>query len=432
MSFRPRQSTAPRPAREVAQLPPYEASTHPLNASGQRALAALLEKHSLQKTNEHIRSANELLARTAGEVNDRLTQKLAQHEKHKARIEGHDVDLEEEAKKDKEVEELTQRVESMTEEMEQGTRKLIDVQAAVEALEGALREVAANAGSGIGATQQRSTQRTRYGSDDEDDGDENYQSFVDDVTNEDTILPSTMFLDKIQKQTAQYENLSMRDRYAQHNDYIGFKKILHDARNPGEDAPPLPNPSTWFDAPSSSEVGGRGRASRRRDANENDDGDDDVAIARERISIRCPLTQQPFKDPVTSRKCPHSFEREAIMEMISRSKVKVGGSGRRGARDGEKVVQCPVCEQMLSANDLYTDQVLIRRVKRILAAQDNQEVGSDDERSEEDSPAANAEELSSYHGNLDDSESPRVKAERLASSARGASVLVPGTQASDL
>ena len=50
-----------------------------------------------------------------------------------------------------------------------------------------------------------------------------------------------------------------------------------------------------------------------------------------------------MKDPVTSKKCPHSFEKEAIEEMIGHSSTQVGGSGRQGIIDGTRALRCPVC-----------------------------------------------------------------------------------------
>lgn len=80
-----------------------------------------------------------------------------------------------------------------------------------------------------------------------------------------------------------------------------------------------------------------------------DDDDEDLAVASERISIKCPITLLPMKDPVTSQKCPHSFEKEAILSMIGDSDVWVGGSGRRG--DGQKGMKCPVCEMVCHLHD---------------------------------------------------------------------------------
>lgn len=143
--------------------------------------------------------------------------------------------------------------------------------------------------------------------------------------------------------------------YAQHNDYVGFKKLVHDAQYPGHEAPPMPHASTWFSSvspDSSNATTRRGAAavgSRHADDDDDDDDDDDVAVASERISIKCPITLLQMKDPVTSQKCPHSFEKTAILEMIDHSDVFVGRSGLRGARDGQKAMKCPVCEMVGSS-----------------------------------------------------------------------------------
>ncbi len=126
--------------------------------------------------------------------------------------------------------------------------------------------------------------------------------------------------------------------YATNNTYIGFKRIVHDALHPGDDAPPLANPSTWFPTDAALLPSTNTRSRARADG-DGDDDDDDLAIASERISIKCPLTLLPYKDPVTSSKCPHSFEKAAILDMIARSAGRLGG---------EKAVKCPVCEMVRS------------------------------------------------------------------------------------
>ena len=130
--------------------------------------------------------------------------------------------------------------------------------------------------------------------------------------------------------------------YAQNNDYIGFKKLVYDAQFPGDDAPPMPHSSTWFsDQPhdtSSSHTSGAAPAAGSQPAVDADE----LTVASEKISIKCPITLLPMKDPVTSTKCPHSFEKEAILSMINASDVTLEGSGRRG-RSGPKAMQCPIC-----------------------------------------------------------------------------------------
>jgi len=98
--------------------------------------------------------------------------------------------------------------------------------------------------------------------------------------------------------------------------------------------------------------------------------------------------------------------------------------------------------QMLTTHDLTPDPVLLRKVKRIQAAERAQEENpvsdSDDDRAHDTVPRGTqrrqAEEIDDESGEDVDkgararSLAPRVKAERLASSARESSVVVPATQ----
>lgn len=188
--------------------------------------------------------------------------------------------------------------------------------------------------------------------------------------------------------------LTIGSRYSGNNEYIGFYRMVHEAKHPGNDIPPVPHPSTWFAHledtnstanPSSSAAAGittssHPRHTRRQAAPPADS--DEIAIEHERISLRCPVTLLPFTDPVTSTKCPHSFEREAIEAMINRSSMTVpaepdprGGGGARGGGGGGarprrvRCVECPVCTVKLTLNDLKPDPVLLRRVRRAQEAQ---------------------------------------------------------------
>lgn len=109
---------------------------------------------------------------------------------------------------------------------------------------------------------------------------------------------------------------------------------------------------------------GPGRTSRHQPREPSPADSDDIAIDRERISLKCPLTLLPFREPVTSIKCPHSFEREAISNMIARSTSQLvpDASGRGSHR--ARAIKCPVCSNLLCANDLRPDPALARRVRR--------------------------------------------------------------------
>ncbi|OAX77221.1 hypothetical protein ACJ72_08483 [Emergomyces africanus] len=103
--------------------------------------------------------------------------------------------------------------------------------------------------------------------------------------------------------------------------------MVHESKYPGDEIPPLPHSSTWFANTEQSTTTSEDTATRSGGAVANiertEDDSDDLAIHSERASLRCPITLLPFTDPVKSRKCPHSFEREAIVAMIERMLISV-------------------------------------------------------------------------------------------------------------
>lgn len=108
----------------------------------------------------------------------------------------------------------------------------------------------------------------------------------------------------------------------------------------------MPNASTWF-PDSQDTLDGNADGADGQAAAENDD-DEDIAIASEKKSLKCPITLLTMVDPLSSTKCPHSFERSAILGMLKLSEVRIGGSGRRGAQDGQRAMKCPECNVVRS------------------------------------------------------------------------------------
>jgi E3 SUMO-protein ligase NSE2 len=141
-------------------------------------------------------------------------------------------------------------------------------------------------------------------------------------------------------------------RYAENNDYIGFKRIIHDAQHPGDNAPPVPPASSWF--PDEATSGNPSAARRRRlatqaDNTENgddDDDDDDIQMTAVVSSLKCPLTLQTFKEPYSNRICKHTFEKSAILQFHRENGVAFadpshGGRRGRGVPAGPKQLRCP-------------------------------------------------------------------------------------------
>ncbi|KAL8823142.1 MAG: hypothetical protein Q9191_006138, partial [Dirinaria sp. TL-2023a] len=215
----------------------------------------------------------------------------------------------------------------------------------------------------------------------------------------------TRFLErKLSALTSAYEGRSLRDRYASHNDYIGFRKLVHDAQNPGEEAPPMPHASTWFpssSSPSSQLAANANSKNRKPSAAADEDSDEDVQIASERRSIRCPLTLLPMQEPVRSTKCPHAFEKSAILDMLSHSEMFISsssssepsqmqtqtqmGRGNRGRGEQKKAMACPECRVLLTEDTLVPDAALVRQIRRIQARQQQRARADDFEDEEEES-----------------------------------------------
>ncbi|KAF2804631.1 uncharacterized protein BDZ99DRAFT_451749 [Mytilinidion resinicola] len=367
-------------ASASATLPPYQQPSHPLSMSAQQALTTLSNTVSLAKLKAHYAKIETLIPKGAGEVNDVLYTRQEQATQRKARRAR--KGLEEEGT-DEELEETKETIEGMTRKMEAAMRKAIDGRVIVEDIEEGvqyLRQNALRLTQAESQTQltQRSQQRRKgrrsgkvegSGEDDEDEemaDDEEYDSPGPTPLNMEGIEitgPSKMFKNRLQEKKDKWQVASHSARYAENNSYIGFRQIVHDAQHPGGDIL-LPHASTWFTERGEPALGVTVGATA------GEDDDDDVMIAKDTISTKCPLTLREFKDPVSSRKCPHSFEKEAIMGMINGSGARLG--------TGQKVVQCPVsgCDKMLCAADLKVNPVLLRVIERLRKAKDQ---ASDDE-----------------------------------------------------
>ncbi|GFF22515.1 E3 SUMO-protein ligase nse2 [Aspergillus udagawae] len=394
-------------------LPAYEPPIAPLNAAGHNAIIALLNAPSLRQLKTHIQSAEEKLTDSAGEVNERLTDARVRYQKERARkrrrangetpaAEGagaKEEDEEDEEEDDDDGEEinrlarLEEQVQSVTEELEARMRQTIDAEVKLEGLKGVLADMAKEAeeatvaGAGAGARGRRGGRARRRRGDEEEDqdpeeeGDEDYEATPEPQMT--GIPPSRRLGQKLDEESARWIGQSLTQRYSTNNAYIGFYRIIHEAKHPGDDIPPLPHASTWFadmEDPRAITTSTTDQTSARRTRQRGSPSpadSDEIAIERERISLKCPLTLLPFRDPVTSTKCPHSFEREAITDMIAHSSTTVPGPPSRGRRNRIRSVKCPVCSVVLTADDLRSDPVLLRRVRRAEAA--SQREAEDDE-----------------------------------------------------
>ncbi|KAJ5662036.1 mRNA cap guanine-N7 methyltransferase [Penicillium maclennaniae] len=377
----PRNRTLSRPtprAAEIPDLPEYEPPEAPLTAESHRQLLMLMESQLSRQLKTHLQHAAEKLTDSAGDVNEKLSDARVRYERAKEKRRGATDSEKVDIEQDNENEEY-QRLAEMERKVDDGLKD------AMETLNQEVTE-AQRAALGVRQTRgQRRRQREAASDDedaeDEDDGD--YEGTPERETREANAQnpPSHRLCNALDEGTEKWNSQSLTARYAGNNNYIGFYRIVHDSKFPGDEVPPPPNASTWFshleDPNANADTAGSPSNRRTRNRREPSPADsDDIAIERERISLKCPLTLQPFRDPVTSTKCPHSFEREAIQDMISRSSLQIPPPpGRAGRRI--RAVKCPVCSVPLCNDDLRSDPVLLRKVRRaeeLLARQADDEL----------------------------------------------------------
>ncbi|EME89368.1 uncharacterized protein MYCFIDRAFT_76706 [Pseudocercospora fijiensis CIRAD86] len=391
MSARVRHSTAtPGPSSRGASAaagtgtsiaaPEYQPPAFPLNPAAQRALSSLLQKHTTRRFEEHIASAQTELSTVVGDIYDALNPKSEAVAKRRQRFDQGREDDEDALKaQEAELERLREKAKQMHERMEEQMRKLVDAEAGVasmrQAVGAAERDARENASTQASTQQGRALRSRRaHGDQDDDDDDEEDDDHEEmpDFTPTDPAggtqpptAPKHAFRKHLETSQLRWQGQSLTDRYASNKQYADFKRLLHDALYPDDDVELAP-PDRWFDE------GGRPAPGMTTLTQNEEDSDDDIAVERTTISIRCPLTLREFETPWTSKKCPHTFEKDAILNMIQDSSL---ANAQR-----QKYVQCPYggCQQQLTKNDVDKDPVMTRKIKRIQAARRAAEEEEDD------------------------------------------------------
>ena len=375
------------PARtQPRALPSYQPPSAPLNARAIQSLNTLPTKQDLAGLKSHGRKAPERLTEAVADINEQLLVRREDLAKARARADraaeqgdGEDGAERREwaAGEEAQARVMEDAVKELTGKIEEAVRAGIDAQARVEAGERAIEQVASQVARGEGRLEAGATQSTLGASqfrsgrlEDGDDGEAGSQGGG--------MGAMALLQLKAQEFEAEYARQSMRmrcvklcfpckterflterSRYASHNDYASFKKSLHQAQHSGRDeaAPPLPHARTWFpsengddDVSDTADRDATGAQSSRRGTSKRagraaaadpiqDDSESDVETTAVNVNIKCPLTLLPMKDPVTSTKCPHSFEREAILDMMKHT-----GSMRPRGTPQLNAMKCPCCE----------------------------------------------------------------------------------------
>jgi hypothetical protein len=365
-----RPSTVATASRNAAdELPPYKKPSHPLDNDAARQLRDL-QGRSLNDVKRHNKQALETITATAASVNDMLrdhSEYLGRRQKKWDAGKG----LDDKANEERAMQELQERVEGATAKLEESMRALIDSGIGAQRIDDTLDWLRQHAPRQLEeefqtqmtqrVTQRQSqmdSQRRRRRDADGDEDMSEEEELDDGPTPGPTPLDGTritltgvseLFANRQQRQKDTYTSLSLTARYARNNEYRDFKRIVHDAKY-GDAGPALGHEDTWFTETGSPAPG---ITNTQRGAF---DDDDDIIVDKATISTRCPITFQQFKEPYTSTKCPHTFEKNAIVDMIRTSPNTVGAGGPRGG--GMKAVSCPVtgCDQV----NTYPHAVLAR------------------------------------------------------------------------
>ncbi|KAH7157724.1 zinc-finger of the MIZ type in Nse subunit-domain-containing protein [Dactylonectria estremocensis] len=354
-------TTVASSSRAATTMPDYQPPSCPLNETARRALGDLSNNRGTVEYQMHLKDSVRLVGSSVGDLHERLREQRERLAGLRARREEKGIEkTSEEELLEAHVVDFEKQVHSLTDKSEKAIRDLIDRRVELEdesKILGDLYTVAASNTSHADLDPpQRSTRRA---------GDVKSQPEEDDEGEAKPLTSFPSVIDVLNKQRLEkatdYSALSMQQRYALNNDYAAFKKLWHDAMA-GEDGPPLPDASRWF-RPDGQPV--------MRELADDDAGedDDDIAVAREVLSMKCPLTLQPMKQPYSNRKCKHTFEKAAILDYLSMR--------------GEK--QCPQtgCSQMFSRaqfdEDFYLDQAMVRRIRRARQAEEQNRLDEDDD-----------------------------------------------------
>ncbi|KAM0741769.1 hypothetical protein ACQRIT_004626 [Beauveria bassiana] len=363
---RAKSSTVNRTASPAPSgLPEYEPPEYPLDDAARNALEKLSTDRKQTRYIRNLKSSTTNLANVVGDLQERLRERREHLSKQKRRRKDKDPENGEEDLDalEQHLDEFAHEVDVKSREAEVNLRLLIDHRFALEDEGKVIGELYTSATNAQAEENTRQLQKERR----REEAIEIAQANGDPIppqeedSEDDKPPPVQSTLETFRKRQDDkrhdYEQLSVQERYSVNNEYANFRKLWHDAAE-GDDGPPLPDASRWFGAdgaPILPTVALRAARGRGLTADHGgNDSDDDIAVAREVTSLRCPLSLEEFVQPYSNRKCKHTFEEEAI-----RNYLPAGGQ-----------VQCPQagCVQVFTsanfAEDFYLDHAILRRLQR--------------------------------------------------------------------
>jgi hypothetical protein len=380
--------------RDPTVLPPYQPPSCHLSAKGRRDLEAIATNHDYRKFDDHLKTAVAAITNYTADSIERIEKRRIAVQRMAAKRQNGEGDEHAKSEAQQRYEDHIAQIEAQviefSVEAEKAMRDLIDRQEELAQRPNIFRDLNAKlANTPVPPPPARSRpgrrQRSTSGSDEDFEAqDEDYAQQAEPLSA--SIVSPTELLNKARADyTAAWTSKTKRARYGDHNDYKSYKGVIHNAHYPAEDAPPVPHSRTWFPDEENSDT--RQRHGRHAGATVNgvvdDDDDDDVVIAKASTNLKCPLTLKLFDEPYSNRKCPHVFEKSAILDYHGNHAVafQEGGRRQRGQPAGLKRLQCPQtgCEAMLELNDFYVDALVVRQVKRAKEANEREQRGYEDD-----------------------------------------------------
>lgn len=339
----PRLANRAAAATAARELPAYQPPACPLNNAARAALGDLSNNRGTVPYEAQLKESVRHLGLGVGDLHERLAaqqQRLAAL-RQRREAKGATDKTREEERLEQHLQAFEADVDALTRRSEAALRGLVDMRSELDDEGVILGELYTAAATAPSAQQRRSSGAAVKP---EDEGGDDDQDDADAAAVASTL--DTLRELRAQKQ-AQYEKLSPYERYAQNNDYAGFKKLWHDAAA-GEGGPPLPDASRWFrpdgqpvmDRPGRRAAVDDGEAGDGDGDDDGHDDDDDVAVESEKLSLKCPLTLRVMDEPYSNVKCKHAFEKSAILDyLLSADSVQcpqTGCSQVRGRRFGAR------------------------------------------------------------------------------------------------
>ncbi|POS86304.1 hypothetical protein EPUL_001854 [Erysiphe pulchra] len=331
----------------------YSPPFYPLSCDAKRKLEELYLHHDFTKYKKAIKDATNLITKSTYECNDRLwqrKQKLQAIEERVKTTENVDEKLKLRHKIEKEyTADLEKKVKEVTLKSEKALRDLIDYGDELSIQSKLMNEVAQKV-----ITKPTNSQQ----SESNPDFDANNLQELESLSSDSIQKCVDLFRDAKNTYKTKYENMSLRERYADHNDYKNFKGMIHDAQNQGPNARPLEHPKYWFSGDRSQII-----PSQEQSVNEENE-DDEIIMTSATTNLKCSFTLQYFEEPYSNRKCKHTYEKSAILDYLNTEGVVYSQPGRRGVRLGNKKITCPTpgCSVTLEHDDFYLDERIQQQV----------------------------------------------------------------------